>query len=84
MGDVPYTVHLRGRFRDFADRPFPLKPLVQSGVSPIDCHIPYRKGKRLIKELAGKYSKLNLMYEDEAQQTKPLLARNNEDTLEDM
>jgi len=44
----------------------------------------YRRGKRLIKELAGKYSKLNLMYEDEAQQTKPLLARNNEDTLEDM
>ena len=44
----------------------------------------YRMGKRLIKELAAKYSKLNLMYEDEAQQTKPLLARNNEDRLEDM
>lgn len=39
----------------------------------------YRKGKRLIKELAAKYSKLNLMYEDEAQQTKPLLARNKEE-----
>jgi hypothetical protein len=39
----------------------------------------YRRGKRLIKELASKYSKLNLMYEDEARQTKPLLARNNED-----
>ena len=43
----------------------------------------YRMGKRLIKELAAKYSKLNLMYEDEAQQTKPLLARNKEDLLED-
>ncbi|SEK43112.1 hypothetical protein SAMN02910377_00849 [Pseudobutyrivibrio ruminis] len=39
----------------------------------------YRMGKRLIKELAAKYSKLNLMYEDEAQQTKPLLARNKEE-----
>ena len=35
----------------------------------------YKRGRRLIKELASKYSKLNLMYEDEAQQTKPLLAR---------
>ena len=39
----------------------------------------YRMGKRLIKELASKYSKLNLMYEDEVQQTKPLLARNKEE-----
>ena len=39
----------------------------------------YRRGKRLIKELASKYSKLNLMYEDEVQQTKPLLARDNEE-----
>ncbi|WP_155950997.1 hypothetical protein [Pseudobutyrivibrio sp. MD2005] len=39
----------------------------------------YRKGKRLIKELANKYSKLNLMYEDEARETRPLLARNIED-----
>lgn len=43
----------------------------------------YRRGKRLIKELAFKYSRLNLMYEDEVQQTKPLLARNKEDLLED-
>ena len=39
----------------------------------------YRRGKKLIKELAGKYSELNLMYEDEAQQTKPLLARKAEE-----
>lgn len=39
----------------------------------------YRKGKRLIKELALRYSKLNMMYEDEARETKPLLARNTED-----
>jgi len=43
----------------------------------------YKMGKRLIKELAEKYSVLNLMYEDEAQQTKPLLARNKQD-LEDL
>ena len=43
----------------------------------------YSRGKRLIKELASKYSRLNLMYEDEVQQTKPLLARNNKDLLED-
>ncbi len=35
----------------------------------------YRRGKRLIKELGNKYSKLNHMYENEAQQTRPLLAR---------
>ena len=39
----------------------------------------YRKGKRLIKELALRYSKLNMMYEDEARETKPLLARSTED-----
>lgn len=39
----------------------------------------YRRGKRLIKELAAKYSKLNYMYEDEARETRPLLARNKED-----
>ena len=39
----------------------------------------YKRGKRLIAELAAKYSKLNLMYEDEAQQTKPLLARKSQD-----
>ncbi len=39
----------------------------------------YKMGKRLIKELARRYSKLNLMYEEEAQQTRPLLARNKED-----
>ena len=43
----------------------------------------YRRGKRLIKELASKYSRLNLMYEDEVQQTKPLLARNHKETLEE-
>lgn len=35
----------------------------------------YKRGKRLINELASKYSKLNNMYDEEAQQTKPLLAR---------
>ena len=35
----------------------------------------YRRGKRLIKELASKYQKLGKMYDEEAQQTKPLLAR---------
>ena len=35
----------------------------------------YKRGKRLIKELASKYSKLTKMYDEEAQQTKPLLAR---------
>lgn len=35
----------------------------------------YKRGKRLIKELGSKYSKLSSMYESEAQQTKPLLAR---------
>ncbi len=39
----------------------------------------YKRGRRLIKELAAKYSKLNYMYEDEAQQTKPLLARGYKD-----
>ena len=39
----------------------------------------YKRGKRLIKELAGKYSKLNHMYENEVQQTKPLLARDYDD-----
>lgn len=39
----------------------------------------YKRGRRLIKELAHKYSTLNLMYEDEAQQTKPLLAREYRD-----
>ncbi len=39
----------------------------------------YKRGKRLIKELSNRYSKLNLMYEQEAQQTKPLLARDYED-----
>ncbi|SFH74306.1 hypothetical protein SAMN04487830_1079 [Pseudobutyrivibrio sp. OR37] len=43
----------------------------------------YRRGQRLIKELGLKYSKLNMMYEDEVQQTRPLLARNNGDLLED-
>lgn len=35
----------------------------------------YKRGKRLIKELASKYKKLSNMYEAEVQQTKPLLAR---------
>lgn len=35
----------------------------------------YKRGKRLIKELASNYSKLSNMYDEEAQQTKPLLAR---------
>lgn len=35
----------------------------------------YKRGKRLIKELASSYSKLSNMYDEEAQQTKPLLAR---------
>lgn len=35
----------------------------------------YKRGKRLIKELGSKYSKLSRMYEAEVQQTKPLLAR---------
>ncbi len=39
----------------------------------------YQRGKRLIKELAYSYSKLNDMYEAEEQQTKPLLARKHED-----
>lgn len=39
----------------------------------------YRRGRRLIKELGAKYSKLNMMYEDEARQTRPLLARNTEE-----
>ncbi|MCR5580672.1 MAG: hypothetical protein K6F66_03700 [Pseudobutyrivibrio sp.] len=39
----------------------------------------YKIGKRLIKELASKYSKLNMMYEDEAQQTRPLLARDRDE-----
>ena len=39
----------------------------------------YRIGKKLIKELAAKYSELNLMDEDEVQQTKPLLARKAEE-----
>ena len=39
----------------------------------------YRMGRRLIKELGKKYSKLNRMYEDEARETKPLLARDIED-----
>ena len=42
----------------------------------------YKRGRRLIKELAAKYSKLNYMYEDEAQQTKPLLARQFEEDLD--
>ena len=42
----------------------------------------YKRGKRLIKELASKYSKLNNMYEDEAQQTKPFLARDYDDKIE--
>jgi hypothetical protein len=42
----------------------------------------YKRGKRLIKELAGKYSKLNDMYEEEVQQTKPRLARNYDDKKE--
>ena len=39
----------------------------------------YRRGRRLIKELGAKYNKLNYLYEDEAQQTKPLLARDYEE-----
>ena len=39
----------------------------------------YKIGKRLIKELANNYSKLNMMYEDEAQQTRPLLARDRDE-----
>ncbi|QFJ53999.1 hypothetical protein [Pseudobutyrivibrio xylanivorans] len=35
----------------------------------------YKRGKRLIKELGAKYTKLSHMYEAEVQQTKPLLAR---------
>ena len=35
----------------------------------------YKRGKRLIKELASNYAKLSNMYDEEAQQTKPLLAR---------
>lgn len=44
----------------------------------------YRRGKRLIKELAGKYSKLNMMYEDETRQTRPLLARDIDNKPEDL
>lgn len=46
----------------------------------------YKRGKRLIKELAARYTKLNHMYEDEAQQTKPLLARrvDEENGLEEL
>ena len=44
----------------------------------------YRRGKRLIKELASKYSKLNVMYEDEARQTKPLLARDIDNKPEEL
>ncbi len=46
----------------------------------------YKRGKRLIKELGFKYKKLNHMYEDEAQQTKPLLARRHyeENGLEEL
>ena len=43
----------------------------------------YRRGKRLIKELASKYSKLNVMYEDEARQTRPLLARDIDNNPEE-
>ena len=39
----------------------------------------YGKGKRLIKELGARYAKLNHMYEAEAQQTKPLLARDTDE-----
>ena len=39
----------------------------------------YRLGRRLIKELAVKYSRLNQMYEDEARQTKPLIARDSDE-----
>ena len=42
----------------------------------------YRRGRRLIKELGAKYNKLSTMYEDEAQQTKPLLARDFEEDLD--
>ncbi len=39
----------------------------------------YKRGKRLIKELAYRYEKLNNMYEAEVQQTKPILARDYEE-----
>lgn len=39
----------------------------------------YKRGKRLVKELAGKYNKLSQMYDNEVQQTKPLLARDYDD-----
>ena len=43
----------------------------------------YRRGKRLIKELGSRYSKLHHMYEDEARQTRPLLARDYDEQSED-
>ncbi len=43
----------------------------------------YKIGKRLIKELANQYVKLNRMYEDEEQQTKPIMARDVIANLED-
>ena len=44
----------------------------------------YRLGKRLIKELGVKYAKLNDMYEDEVRQTRPLLARDNDNESEEL
>jgi hypothetical protein len=44
----------------------------------------YRLGKRLIKELGMKYARLNDMYEDEARQTRPLLARNTDKESEEL
>ncbi len=46
----------------------------------------YKRGQRLIKELGSKYTKLTKMYENELQQTKPLLARDSDEEkgLEDL
>ncbi len=43
----------------------------------------YRRGRRMIKELGNRYAKLNRMYESERQKTRPLLARELEETIEE-
>ncbi|MCR5415202.1 MAG: hypothetical protein K6E79_00215 [Pseudobutyrivibrio sp.] len=43
----------------------------------------YKRGRRLIKALGSQYVHLSKLYEDEAQQTRPLLARRAYEELED-
>ncbi len=43
----------------------------------------YKRGKRLIKLLAEQYHTLNVMYEDERQQTRPIMARDKSNIEEE-